>query len=445
MKLKEIKTKNLDIEWEILINADLIDEKVDAKCRGISGDAKLPGFRPGKVPLNVIKQRYSKTVIPEVLDEVVNSSVKDFVVKKKLRPAVQPKIEIKKYEEGSDLLFKVSFQIMPEIENYEIKKISIEKLELEYKEDDLNRSLEEIAKKHERFLPLKQKRKAKLTDLILFDYEGSIKGKPFKGSSGKDESVVLGSNKYIPGYEEQMIGTHIDEEKIIFVTFPEDYRLAEIANKEAQFKLKIKDIQEKAENILIDDQLAQEVGEKDLNSLKDKIKERMLADFNKFSMLKARREVTDYLLERSKFELPSRMIDDEINFLKAQNENSKEKMKDTEIKKSAERRVKLGLILNKIGSENKIEVSDEDLTKSVVNEAQKYPGEEKKVVDFYKKNPQMMNNLRGIAFEEKVVNFILNSCSTKLKKCTFDQLFNSDVLKSEKELVKNKNKEIKNE
>lgn len=445
MKLKEIKTKNLEIEWEILINSELIDQKINSKCIKISNEVKLPGFRPGKVPLDVIKQRYSKSVVPEVLDEVVNSSVREYVLKKKLRPAVQPKIEIKKYEEGNDLLFNVKFQIMPEINDYEIKKIVIEKSELDYNDDDIKRSLEEIAKKHERFLPLKKKRKAKLTDLILFDYEGTIKGKAFKGSSGIDESVVLGSNKYIPGYEEQMVGCQINEEKIISVRFPKDYRLKEIADKEAKFKLKIKDIQERVDTIKIDDQLAKEVGEKDLVSLKENIQARMINDFNRFSILKARREITEHLLKNSKFELPSKMVDDEVNFLKAQNQNDKETMKDTELQENAQRRVKLGLILNKIGTQNKIEVSDEDLTKAVVNEAQKYPGEEKKVVEFYKKNPQMMNNLRGIAFEEKVLDFILNSCSTKSKKCTFDQLFNSDVLKSEKEFVKNENKDRKDE
>ncbi len=250
--------------------------------------------------------------------------------------------------------------------------------------------------------------------------------------------MVLGSNKYIPGYEDQMIGLELKQKKDIIVTFPEDYRMREVAGKKAIFSLNIKDIQEKVQNIKIDDQLAKEVGEKDLDSLKQKIKEKMNNDYEQYAKLKVRRELTDKILDLHKFDIPSRMVDDEINFLKNQ---AKDK-NDKEINNLAKRRVKLGLILNSIGNLNNIEVSDQDLTKAVVAEAQKYPGEEKKVVDFYKENPQMMNNLRGVAFEEKVIDFIANVCSVKKKKYTFDELFNTKELKDEKKLI-NANKQKK--
>ena len=442
MKIEELKSKGLDVEWNITVPSDVVDIRLSEKYKKISSTIKIPGFRPGKVPINIIKQRYSKSIIPEVLDEVVNDTLKNAVIQKKLKPSVQPKVDVRKFEEGSELVFNVTFQIMPEIEKVDLKKIIVEKPYLEIESDDLERTLKELANKHERFEPIKNKRASKKNDLILFDYEGLINGKPFNGNKGENETVVLGSNKYIPGYEDQMIGLELNQKKDITVTFPKDYRMKDIAGKKAIFSLKIKDIQEKVKDIKIDNQLAKELGEKDLDSLKLKIREKMNNDYEQYAKLKVRRELTDKILNLHKFDIPSRMVEDEINFLKSQ---AKDKS-DEEINELAERRVKLGLILNSIGGTNNIEVSDQDLTKAVVAEAQKYPGEEKKVVDFYKKNPQMMNNLRGVAFEEKVIDFIANVCSVTKKKYSFDELFSTNELKNEKKLIdSNKKKDKKNE
>ena len=441
MKVEEIKTKGLDVEWNVTVPAVKINEKINERYLKIAGTVKLPGFRPGKVPMNIIKQRYSASILPEVLDEVVNSSLKEVVVEKKIQPSVQPKVDIKKFEEGSELVFNVSFQKMPDIKEIDLKKITVEKPVLEIEDKDIKKALTELADKHERFEPLKAKRNAKKGDLVLFDYEGKINNKSFEGNKGVNETVVLGSNKYIPGYEEQMIGIAVDEEKDINVTFPNDYRVRDIAGKEATFNLKIKDIQSKVKNVAIDEKLAKEMGEKDLESLKKKIRDKMMSDYNQFSSLKVRREITEKVLSASKFDIPSKMIEEEIKFMKSQDS----KKSDKEIKELATRRVKLGLILNSIGKNNKIEVNDKDLTQAVVSEAQKYPGDEKKVVDFYQKNPQMMNNLRGLAFEEKVLNFISNVCILKPKNYTFDDLFNTKQLEPEKNLVKNKKKGGKNE
>ena len=441
MKVEEIKTKGLDVEWNVTVPAVKINEKINERYLKIAGTVKLPGFRPGKVPMNIIKQRYSASILPEVLDEVVNSSLKEVVVEKKIQPSVQPKVDIKKFEEGSELVFNVSFQKMPDIKEIDLKKITVEKPVLEIEDKDIKKALTELADKHERFEPLKAKRNAKKGDLVLFDYEGKINNKSFEGNKGVNETVVLGSNKYIPGYEEQMIGIAVDEEKDINVTFPNDYRVRDIAGKEATFSLKIKDIQSKVKNVAIDEKLAKEMGEKDLESLKKKIRDKMISDYNQFSSLKVRREITEKVLSASKFDIPSKMIEEEIKFMKSQDS----KKSDKEIKELATRRVKLGLILNSIGKNNKIEVNDKDLTQAVVSEAQKYPGDEKKVVDFYQKNPQMMNNLRGLAFEEKVLNFISNVCILKPKNYTFDDLFNTKQLEPEKKQVKNKKKGGKNE
>ena len=435
MKIEELKkTKDLDVEWKVTIPAPEINSELDKKYLEIQKDIKIPGFRQGKVPLNIIKDRYSKNVLPEVTDKVINKNLTKAILEKKLKPAVQPKVDIDKYEEGGDISLNVSFQLMPEISDIDIKSFTVEKSKLKITEEDIKNSLEDISKKHERFTPLTKKRKSILGDLVLFDYIGKIKDKEFSGGSGKDETVVLGSNKYIPGYEDQMVGLNINDKKAVKVKFPDDYRTKELAGKDAVFDIKIKDIQERVKKVPIDDKLATEVGEKNLNELKNKIREKMQNDFQTLSNLKMRREASEILLKSSKFNIPSKMIDSEFNFLKS-NSNEKE-LDEKNTKKLAERRVKLGLIINSIAEKNNIVVEESDLTKAVANEASRYPGQEKQVVEFYKQNPNLMQNLRGVAMEEKVMLYVVNSCKKKDKECTIEELFKSDFLKEENEQIK---------
>ena len=435
MKIEELKkTKDLDVEWKVTIPAPEINIELDKKYLEIQKDVKIPGFRQGKVPLNIIKDRYSKNVLPEVTDKVINENLTKAILEKKLKPAIQPKVDIDKYEEGGDMSLNVSFQLMPEIGNIDIGSYTIERSKLKITENDIKNSLEDISKKHERFTPLTKKRKSILGDLVLFDYVGKIKDKVFSGGSGNDETVVLGSNKYIPGYEDQMVGLNVGEAKAVKVKFPEDYRTKELAGKDAIFDIKIKDIQERVKKVPIDDKLATEVGEKNLNDLKNKIREKMQTDFQTLSNLKMRREASEILLKSTKFDIPSKMIDSEFGYLKSNSNDKKIDEKNT--KKLAERRVKLGLIINSIADKNNIVVEDSDLTKAVADEASKYPGQEKQVVEFYKQNPNLMQNLRGVAMEEKVMLYVVNSCKKKDKECTIDELFKSDFLKEENQLIK---------
>tara|TARA_X000000950_G_scaffold277769_1_gene367659 strand:- start:5448 stop:6773 length:1326 start_codon:yes stop_codon:yes gene_type:complete len=435
MKIEELKkTKDLDVEWKVTIPAPEINIELDKKYLEIQKDVKIPGFRQGKVPLNIIKDRYSKNVLPEVTDKVINENLTKAILEKKLKPAIQPKVDIDKYEEGGDMSLNVSFQLMPEIGNIDIGSFTIERSKLKITENDIKNSLEDISKKHERFTPLTKKRKSILGDLVLFDYVGKIKDKVFSGGSGNDETVVLGSNKYIPGYEDQMVGLNVGEAKAVKVKFPEDYRTKELAGKDAIFDIKIKDIQERVKKVPIDDKLATEVGEKNLNDLKNKIREKMQTDFQTLSNLKMRREAGETLLKSTKFDIPSKMIDSEFGYLKSNSNDKKIDEKNT--KKLAERRVKLGLIINSIADKNNIVVEDSDLTKAVADEASKYPGQEKQVVEFYKQNPNLMQNLRGVAMEEKVMLYVVNSCKKKDKECTIEELFKSDFLKEENELIK---------
>ena len=428
MKIDEKPSKGLDIEWILTVPSTKITDQLETKFLEISKNVKMPGFRPGKVPMDLIKKRYSSSVLPDVLDKVINESLNEAVIKKKIRPSVQPDVNVEKFEEGKDLVLKVNFQKMPDVPDFDITKIILEKSILDIKQTDLDNTLNDIAKNHERFAPLDKKRKSIKGDLILFDYLGKIDGKDFEGNSGKDETVVLGSNKYIPGYEDQMIGLEVNEEKTIKVKFPEDYRLKDIAGKNAEFQINIKDIQKRVKNIAVDEKLAKELGEDNLEKLNEKIKQRMEQEFKQLSNLKIRRQASEELLKNFNFDLPSKMLKEETEFLKKQ---APEK-KDKDVKELAHRRVKLGIIISSIAEKSKILVEDSDLTKAVTAEATKYPGKEREVVEFYKNNPAMMNNLRGVALEEKVMIYVVNSCKKIEKKCTMEQIFESDFLKKEK-------------
>ena len=254
MKIEEKKNDGLDLEWNVIIPSSSINPKLEEKYTNLGKNLKIPGFRQGKVPINIIKKRFSQSVISETLDTIINDNLRKALFEKKIKPSVQPSVNIEKYEEGEDLFLKVVIQKMPELKDIDLKSISLEKSTLNIREEDVNNTLDDIAKKHERFKPLNKKRPAANGDLVLFDYEGKINNEKFKNGAGKDETVVLGSGKYIPGYEEQMVGLSIDDEKEIKVKFPVDYREKFLAGKNASFQIKIKDIQERVKKVPIDDQ-----------------------------------------------------------------------------------------------------------------------------------------------------------------------------------------------
>ena len=229
MTLEEKKSKGLDIDWKITIPADEINAKINEEIVKIIKTLSLPGFRPGKVPFNIAKQKYIGSITQKVLDEAINSNLKKNILDKNIQPSVQPNVTVDKYEDGGDLIFSATFQKMPKVPDLDLKKITIEQSELNFNDTDLNQSLEDIAKNHERFIPLIKKRKSKNGDLINFSFEGKINNKEFKGSKGDNETVVLGSKKYIPGYEEQMCGMEIGKKKEIIVIFQDDYREKNIA------------------------------------------------------------------------------------------------------------------------------------------------------------------------------------------------------------------------
>ena len=238
MKIEE-KNDGLDLEWNVIIPSSSINPKLEEKYTNLGKNLKIPGFRQGKVPINIIKKRFSQSVISETLDTIINDNLRKALFEKNKTP-VQPSVNIEKYEEGEDLFLKVVIQKMPELKDIDLKSISLEKSTLNIREEDVNNTLDDIAKKHERFKPLNKKRPATNGDLVLFDYEGKINNEKFKNGAGKDETVVLGSGKYIPGYEEQMVGLSIDDEKEIKVKFPVDYREKFLVKKMHRFRLRLK-------------------------------------------------------------------------------------------------------------------------------------------------------------------------------------------------------------
>ncbi len=424
MQITETKSEGLSREYTINLPANEIEEKVTHKLREIQRTANLPGFRPGKVPVTVLRKRFGQAVLGEVVERAVGDSSQQALSEKGVRPAIQPEIEITSFEDGSDLEYKMSVETLPDIELTDLSKIKLERLVPVAEPKDIDDALDNIAKAHQTSEPIKGKRKSKSGDIVVIDFVGSVDGEEFPGGKAEDYQLELGTNSFIPGFEDQLIGVTAGTETAVNVTFPEGYGAKELAGKKALFKVNFKEIRE-ATPAPIDDELAQKAGMEDLVKLKESIAEEQAREFNSVARMRAKRLLLDTLFESHVFEVPGKMVDQEFEAIwnqyqdqqKANAENldtetatDEEKSEDeqrNEFREIAGRRVRLGLLLAEIGRQNEIQIGQEEINRAIMEEARKYPGQEQQVLGFYKDNPQALENVTAPLYEEKVVDFIL--------------------------------------
>lgn len=419
MQISELKNEGLSREYSVTIPAADIDQRVDARLQEVGATVRIPGFRPGKVPLNMLRQRFSKSVLGEVLESAVNETSQEVLRENDLRPAMQPKIEIESFEEGKDLVFKVGVECMPEIEEADYSKIKLTRLKAKVEDKEVDDALERIAKDFRKTEPVAKARKAKAGDVTVIDFKGSIDGEVFEGGAGEGHHLELGSNRFIPGFEDQIVGTKPGDSLDVKVTFPEDYHANDLAGKEAVFAVDVKELREYVDQE-VNDEFAESLGLENLDALKQQVRERLEQDYGQVSRSRMKRDLLDALHEAHDFEVPAGMVDQEFDQIWQQFEQAKEAgqldeeetSKDeeelkTEYRDIAKRRVMLGLLLSEVGSKNNIQVSQDDINRAMVQEAQKYPGQETQVLQFYQKNPQALANLQAPIFEDKVVDFLL--------------------------------------
>lgn len=434
MQVNETKNEGLSREYSITIPAADISVRVDAKLQEVGATIKMPGFRPGKVPLNVLRQRYGKSVLGEILESTVNETSQEVMQDNEIRPAMQPQIEVESFDDGADLVYKMSVDCMPVIPDVQYGDVKLTKLKAIVADTQIDEALENLKKDFKKTEPIKKARKAKSGDVVIIDFKGSVEGVEFPGGAGEDFQLELGSNQFIPGFEEQLVGKNAGDDVDVKVTFPEEYHADDLAGKAADFAVSIKEIREQVEQS-VDDEFAKSLGLEDLATLRTQVGERIGVDYEKMSRTRLKRELLDTLHDSLNYDVPPRMVEQEFEQIWKQFEQAKEagQLDETEAardeedtkaeyKDIASRRVMLGLLLSELGTRNNIEVSQEDVNKAMVQEAQRYPGQEAQVLEMYQKNPQALASLQAPIFEDKVVDFLFEMVSITDKEVSLEEL-----------------------
>lgn len=442
MQVTETKNEGLQREFTITIGAAEVEEKVNTRLDELRRTVQIPGFRSGKAPSSLLRKKYGGAVMGEILEAAVSDTSQEAMSERSLRPAMQPKIEITSFEEGKDLEYTMAIEIMPEITPMDFSTLEVERFVAKIGDDELEEALKKLGEQYRKSEPVKRKRKSRKGDVIVIDFKGSVDGVEFEGGAGEDHHLHLGEGQFIPGFEEQLIGAKVGEKVAVTVTFPEEYGSAELAGKEAVFDVDVKETREMVDTV-IDDEFAKTMGQEDLESLRTAIRGRMETEYGGFSRERLKRGLLDKLETAHDFSLPEGMVGSEFDSIWEQHEQAKAEQSssddesakseeddsaksDDEIKedyrKIARRRVQLGLLLTEVGDKNNVEVSAEDVNRALVQEAQKYPGQEKQVFEMYQSNPQAMASLRAPIFEEKVVDFILEMATVTEREVTPEEL-----------------------
>jgi len=419
MQVIEKRSEGLKRAFAVVLPAADIAARRDARLAEIGKDLRLPGFRPGKVPAKIVAQRYGQAVMGEVLERSLDDAARRIVAERGLKPAMQPKVEIVNWSDGADLEFNLDLELLPEITVPDLAAIEVERLTAVPSEEEVAKRLEEIAKRHRPSEPIEESRPAVAGDLLVVDFTGRIGGRAFKGGAATDMEIEVGGAGFVPGFTEGLIGLVPGETREITVAFPDAYPAEDLAGKTAVFEVTAKALR-RALPPSIDDALATKHGFADLAAMREAIRGAIQREYDQLSRLRLKRALLDRLAERVSFPVPEAMVEAEFGAIwqrieqdmKAGQLDEADRGKDEETLKAeyrgiAERRVRLGLLLSEIGRANSLTVSQDELKRAVLAEAQRYPGQTRKVIEFYQQNPQAIERFRAPLFEEKVIDFVL--------------------------------------
>jgi len=435
MQVTETKSEGLSREFKVALPANEIEEKISHRLKELARTAQMPGFRPGKVPVSVLRKKYGPSVLGEVLERAVNDSSQQALAEKGLRPAMQPQIEITSFEDGGDLEYTIGVELLPEIKPVDFSKIKLERLIPKTDDAAMENTLADFAAAQGDSAAIKDDRETKTGDVLVIDFLGRVGGEEFAGGKAEGYELTLGSGTFIPGFEEQLIGVKVGDKIEVKVKFPDSYGAAELSGKDAVFDVTVNELKETVPSA-IDDELAKKVGMENLEALKKSIREEQESKFNEMSRMILKRALLDELSAAHDFEIPEKLLDREFDTIWKQFEEQRKKDKDAgqgseektddehkkDFREIAERRVRLGLLLSEVGRANNVQISQEDVNSQLMAEARRHPGREKEVMEHYKNNPEAMEELSAPLYEEKVVNFILEQASITEKTATKDEL-----------------------
>lgn len=433
MQVTETLNEGLKRGYKLVVTAAELDAKVDEKLADAAPEIEMKGFRKGKVPMALLKKQFGERLLGEAMQESVDGAMAKHFEDSGDRPAMQPKVEMtnEDWKPGNDVEVDMSYEALPEIPEVDLSKIKLEKMVVEADDKAVDEALQNLADSAQNFEDRKKGSKAKDGDQVVIDFVGKVDDVAFEGGSAEDFALTLGSGQFIPGFEEQLVGTKAEEEKAVEVSFPEEYGNAELAGKPAVFDVTVKAVKapKPAE---IDDELAKKFGADDLDALKGQVSERIGAEYTGAARAVMKRALLDELDKVVSFDLPPSLVEAEANQIAHQlyhEENPDVEGHDhpeveptDEHKTLAERRVRLGLLLAELGQKAEVEVSDAEMTQAVMNQARQYPGQERQFFEFVQQNPQMRQQIQAPLFEDKVVDHIFEQATVSEKASSKEEL-----------------------
>ena len=420
MKVTVENIKGLNKDLKVLIDKETMNSYMDEKYEEIKGTVNLKGFRPGKVPKEVLKRQFGKAVFGEVLDKVLKETSTKALEENKIKPAGQPKLDLKTYGEDKELEYVLSVTELPKVDVKSIETIKFDQYSVKIDDSETDKRIKEIAKNQPSFKDASADTKAKEGDLVILDYQATVDGKEFKGSEGKNTQLTLGKDLFLKGFDKQLIGVKKDDEKIVDAVLPENFPEKELVNKAAKFNCKILNVKN-PEEVKIDDNFAKNLGAKDLNDLKTLISKQINDEYKNSLDQLAKNQILKEIEKIKVDEVPENLIEEEVKILSQgmdDNEAKKNKAKFTE---TAKTRIKTGLILNEFGEQNKIQVTEQEIQAEVQKQLRMMPGQEKMVMDFYQKNPSAVASLRGTVYEEKILNLIKEKAKPNKKEISKEE------------------------
>ena len=436
MKVTIENIKGLNKDLKVFIDKKTMNTYMEEKYEEIKNTVNLKGFRPGKVPREVLKRQFGKAIFNEVLDKVLKDTSTKALEKNKIKPAGQPKLDLKIYGEDKDLEYVISVTELPKVEIKSLENIKYDDYHVKIDALETDKRIKEIAKNQNNFIEINKDIKSSEGNLVVFDYKAKIDNKDFKGGEGKNTQLILGKDLFIKGFDNQLLKVKKNEEKIVTVKLPENYPNKEYSNKEAKFNCKILNIK-KAQDVKIDDVFAKSLGAKDLKDLKQLISKQISEQYKQTLDSISKNEILDQIDKFKEIKIPEGLVEQELKILsEAMSADEKIKNKNDNIEK-AKKRIKIGLILNEFGAKNNVTVGEDEIKKEIQKQIQMMPGQEKMVIDYYQKNPQAAASLRGGIYEEKIISLIKEKSKTNKKTISTEEAEKIILSQNEKDMKKN--------
>ncbi len=420
MKVTIENKKGLSKDLKVFIDKKTMSTYMNEKYEEIKDKVNLKGFRPGKVPKEILKRQFGKAVFGEVLDKVLKDTTTKALEQNKIKPAGQPKLDLKTYGEDKDLEYVISVTELPKVEIKSIEGIKFDDYTVKIDDKETDKRIKDIAKNQPNFKEASPETKAKKGDLVVFDYNATVDAKPFKGGEGKNTQLTLGKDLFLKGFDDQLIGVKKGDEKNVEATLPENFPEKEFVNKKAKFKCSILTVKN-PEEVKIDDQFAKNLGAKDLKDLKSLISKQINDEYKNSLDRLSKNQILKEIEKFKVSEIPENLIEEEVKILAQGMSEEDAKKSKKNFEEIAKKRIKVGLVLNEFGEQNQVKVTEQELQAEVQKQIRMMPGQEKMVMDFYQKNPSALSSLRGTVYEEKIIKLIKEKAKVNKKEISKDE------------------------